>query len=301
MGAAHATRSASERAEQKRRLLLALGVTLSFFVVELVGGFLSGSLALLADAAHLFTDAGALLLAYTAMTLADRRPTSRHTFGLYRAEVLAAFVNAEILLVVCGFLFWEAWHRLQAPPAIDTVLMCWVAAAGLAANLIALRLLHRDHEKSLNLNAAYLEVLTDSLASVAVLVAGLVMRPTGWYVLDPLVTTAIAFLVLPRTISLLRQSAHILLEGTPGEVDLTELRRQLLEIPGVEELHDLHLWTLTSGLHSLSVHIRATPESPRGEVLKEVQRVLREDAGVEHATVQVEWGSEVVCEVTHHA
>jgi cobalt-zinc-cadmium efflux system protein len=151
------------------------------------------------------------------------------------------------------------------------------------------------------LNAAYLEVLTDSLASVAVLVAGLVMRPTGWYVLDPLVTTAIAFLVLPRTISLLRQSAHILLEGTPGEVDLTELRRQLLEIPGVEELHDLHLWTLTSGLHSLSVHIRATPESPRGEVLKEVQRVLREDAGVEHATVQVEWGSEVVCEVTHHA
>lgn len=301
MGADHDHRlrdAAGDRPKQKRRLLAALGVSLTFFVVEVAGGLASGSLALLADAAHLFTDAGALLLAYTAMSLAERRPTHRHTFGLHRAEVLAAFVNAELLLVVCGYLFYESYQRLHAPLEIRTGLMFAVAAAGLVANLCSIALLHRDKDSHLNLRAAYLEVVTDLLASVGVLAAAGGIAVTGWTWLDPLVSAVIGAAILPRTVSLLRQSAHILLEGTPLEVDLAALRGELLGITGVEEIHDLHFWTLTSGLHSLSVHIRATAESPRGEVLRSVQRLLRERAGIDHATVQVEWGSEIQCEVT---
>lgn len=266
--------------------------------VEAVGGIVSGSLALIADAAHMFADVGGLILAFTAMTLADRRPTQKHTFGLHRAEVLAAFVNAEILLVISGYIFFEAYRRFQAPPRIHTGMMLSVAAIGLCANLISMRLLHALREDSLNVRAAYLEVATDAAASLGVIVAALIMKPTGWFWIDPAVSVAIGLFVLPRTISLLRQSVHILLEGTPGDVDLVALRRELLEIPGVEELHDLHFWTLTSGFHSASVHVRAAANSPRGQVLKAVQGFLKEKAGVDHATVQVEWGSEVFCETT---
>ena len=287
-----------ERGLRKARLRYALILTAAVFVVELVGGLLSGSLALLADAAHMFADVGALILAFTAMTLAERPPTRRHTFGLYRAEVLAAFVNAEILLGISVYIFYESYRRFHAPPEIRTGLMMWIAAVGLLANLIAMALLHGKRADSLNLRAVYLEVLSDALGSLGVLVAALVMRPTGWYWLDPAVSVGIGFLVLPRTISLLKQSTHILLEGTPGEVDLASVRRQILDIPGVEEIHDLHFWTLTSGIHSASVHVRAAADSPRGQVLRAVQRFLSEEAGVDHATVQVEWSAEVLCETT---
>jgi cobalt-zinc-cadmium efflux system protein len=282
----------------RRRLSAALALTLAFFLVEVIGGLLSGSLALLADAAHMFTDVAALILAYAAITLAEQAPTKTYTFGFYRAEILAAFVNAEALLVAAGYIFYEAYSRFRQPPEIRTAIMSWVAAGGLVANLVSMRLLHGAHEESLNVRAAYLEVLTDALGSVGVIVAALIMRPTGWYWLDPLVSAAIGLLVLPRTISLLKQSAHILLEGTPGDVDLARLRERILEIPGVEELHDLHFWTLTSGYHSASVHVRAARESPRGQVLMAVQDLLKREARIDHATVQVEWRLEVVCETT---
>lgn len=291
--------SAPERGGRKRRLRGALTVTVLLLSLEVAGGFLSGSLALLADAAHMFSDIAALLLAYAAMSLADRAPTGRHTFGLYRAEILAAFVNAQILVLVSVYVGYEAFRRFRQPVEVRTGLMFWIAAIAVAGNVLSMLLLSRGKETSLNLRAAYLEVLTDMLGSVAVLAAALLIRATGWPGFDALVSAAVALFILPRAIALLRQTGHILLEGAPGEIDLPALRRQILNLPGVEELHDLHFWTLTSGLHSASVHIRAASESPRGQLLASVQKLLKDGAGVDHATIQVEWGSEMTCHASN--
>jgi cobalt-zinc-cadmium efflux system protein len=295
---AHDVAHASDREVHKRRLRAVLALSLVFLVIEIVGGIASGSLALLADATHLFADVAALMLAYGAMTFAELVPTKKYTFGFHRAEILAAFVNAELLLLVTGFLFYAAYRRLLDPPEIDSGLMTAVALAGLAANVASVALLREGSMHSLNLRAAYLEVLSDALGALGVAVAAVVISFSGWLWIDPLVSAGIGCLVLPRTLSLLRQSAHILLEGTPREVDLTDVRERLLALPGVVELHDLHFWTLTSGVHSATVHIRAADESPRGAVLQAVQRLLKDAAGIDHSTVQVEWGNETTCTTT---
>lgn len=243
----------------------------------------------------MFTDVAALILTYAAMSLADRGPTQKHSFGLYRAEILAAFINAQLLLVISGYILFEAYRRFRDPRPVGTGLMLWVAVAGLVSNLIAMKLLHAGQQKSLNVKAAYLEVLTDMLGSLGVIGAALLMGPTGWYWLDPVVSAAIGVFIVPRTVSLLRQSGHILLEGSPREVDLEVLRGRLLSVPGVEQIHDMHLWTLTSGVHSASVHIRASSDRPREDVLSSVRRLFEEHAGVDHATIQVETGSAPEC------
>jgi cobalt-zinc-cadmium efflux system protein len=270
-------------------------LTVAILLVEVAGGLFSHSLALLADAAHMFADIGALLLAYAALTLAGRAPTGRHTFGLYRAEILAAFVNAQVLLVVALYVGYEAVRRFRQPVEIHTGAMLWVAAAALLGNILSMGLLSRGSASSLNMRAAYLEVFTDMLSSLAVLGAAIAIPLTGWRWLDAAVSAGVALFILPRAIGLLKQSAHILLEGAPGEIDLPALRQDLLNLPGVEELHDLHCWTLTSGLHSASVHIRASADTGRAEVLAAVQKLLKEEAGVDHATIQLEWGSEMTC------
>lgn len=290
----------ADNQDRKRRLRWALAITASFLTIETIGGILSGSLALLADAAHMLTDVAALVLSYAAMSLAERRPTPRHTYGLYRAEILAAFVNAQVLLLVSGFIFYEAYKRFSEPPEIDAGLMLWVAVAGLIANLIAMRLLRQGSETSLNMKAAYLEVLTDMLSSLGVIGAALVMAPTGWFWVDPVVSAGIGVLIVPRTVSLLRESMHVLVEGSPAEIDLGKLKDQILELPGVESLHDLHVWTLTSGLYAASVHVRATGEETRAAVLPAVKTFLRDRIGVSHATVQVEWAGSDALDVTEH-
>ena len=283
---------------RKARLRAALGITVVVLVLEVVGGLVSRSLALVADANHMLADVAALTLAYAATMLAGRAPTVRHTFGLARAEVLAAFVNAQILLLVCGWLVYETFRRFRNPEQIRLSVMIPVAVVGLAANLVALKILAPERQGSLNARAAYLEVLMDAAASVAVVAAGIAIAETGWTWLDLAVSGVIAVLVFPRAVALLRQSAHILLEGAPGEIDVDALRCQILALPGVEEAHDLHFWTLSSGSHSASIHIRASAESPRGQVLRDVQELLREKAGVSHATIQVESGPEPACNVT---
>lgn len=283
---------------RKARLRAALGVTLAVLVLEVAGGILSGSLALVADANHMLADVAALTLAYAAAMLAGRAPTSRHTFGLARAEVLAAFVNAQLLLLVCGWLLFETVRRFRAPAEIRLGVMLPVAALGLAANLVSLAILAPDRRTNLNVRTAYLEVLMDSAGSLAVLAAGIGIARTGWTWLDLVVSGSIAILVFPRAVKLLRQSAHILLEGTPGEIDLDSLRGEILAIAGVEEAHDLHFWTLSSGSHSASVHIRTSVENSRGQVLRDVQELLKEKAGVSHATIQVETGPERDCHAT---
>jgi cobalt-zinc-cadmium efflux system protein len=282
---------------RKRRLRAALVVTVSVLALEAAGGLLSRSLALVADANHMLADVAALTLAYSATALAGRAPTSRHTFGLARMEVLAAFVNAQILLLVCGWLLYESFRRLREPGAIRLDVMIAIAVVGLAANAISIALLAPVRRGSLNVRAAYTEVLMDAAGSVAVLAAGIGIAATGRLWLDVAASALIAILVLPRAVGLLRQSAHILLEGAPREIDLPALREQILAVPGVEEAHDLHFWTLTSGSHSASVHIRAGVESRRGQVLHDVQELLRESAGVEHATIQVETGPERDCQI----
>lgn len=290
-----------KRDSRKRSLLGALALTGTILVLEVAGGIFSHSLALLADAAHMFADIGALLLAYAAMTLAGRAPSGRHTFGLYRAEILAAFVNAQLLLLVSVYVGWEAVRRFRQPVEIHTGVMLWIAAAALLGNILSMALLSRGSSSSLNMRAAYLEVFTDMLSSLAVLAVAIAIPLTGWRWLDAAVSVAVALFILPRAIGLLKQSAHILLEGAPGEIDLLALRQDLLSLPGVEEVHDLHCWTLTSGLHSASVHIRAAAETGRGEVLSAVQKLLKDDAGVDHTTVQLEWGSETTCHSSRHA
>ncbi len=286
------------RTQRKSKLRAVLGITIGVLGLQLAGGWLTGSLALLADAAHLFTDVAALTLAYAGVALSERAPTRRHTFGLARAEILAAFVNAQLLLVASGGILFEAWRRFHDPRAIQTQQMLWIATAGLAANIAAVAMLHGGRHASLGLRAAYLEVMTDALGSVAVIVGAIVMGRTRWYGLDAILSAAIALLILPRAVGILREAAHILLEGAPDEVDISLLRARILDVPGVETIHDLHCWTLTSGLHSASVHIRAAAALPRSEVLSGVQRVLREGAGVDHATIQVEQGDELVCHLT---
>jgi cobalt-zinc-cadmium efflux system protein len=285
----------AEQDSRRSAVLGSLALTLGVLVVEVVGGLLSHSLALLADAAHMFADIAALLLAYAGMMLAGRAPTGRHTFGFYRAEILAAFVNAQILLVLSVFVAYEAFRRFEHPVEVHTVAMFWVAVAALAGNLGSMGLLSRGRSSSLNVRAAYLEVFTDMLSSVAVLAAAVLMPWTGWHWLDAAVSAGVALFILPRAVGILRQSAHILLEGAPGEIDLPTLRRRILSLPGVEAVHDLHFWTLTSGLHSATVHVRASTETAREDVLSAVQKLLREDAGVDHATIQLEWGAEMTC------
>ena len=284
-----------ERESRKKSLLGALALTVAILLLEVAGGIFSHSLALLADAAHMFADIGALLLAYAATTLAGRAPTGRHTFGLYRAEILAAFVNAQVLLIVALYVGYEAVRRFRQPVEIHAGAMLWIAAAALLGNILSMALLSRASASSLNMRAAYLEVFTDMLSSLAVLGAAIAIPLTGWRWLDAAVSAAVALFILPRAIGLLKQSSHILLEGAPGEIDLLTVRQGLLNLPGVEEVHDLHCWTLTSGLHSASVHIRASADTGRAEVLAAVQKLLKEEAGVEHATIQLEWGSEMTC------
>ena len=293
----HTESHAARRSANKRRLRISLFLTVGVLVLEVAGGLWTGSLALLADAAHMFADVAALTLAWAGTALGERAPTGRHTFGLARAEVLAAFVNAEMLLVAAAGVLFEAWQRWRAPAPIHTRGMMAIAAVGLVANVAAAAILHEGRRSSLGIRAAYLEVISDALASVSVLVAAAVMARTGWYHLDTLLSAVIALVILPRGVGLLREAAHILLEGAPAEIDMTRLRRAILGVSGVETIHDVHLWTLTSGLHSASVHIRALPGSPRDQVLSGVQRVLKEEGGVDHATIQIEQGDETICHI----
>lgn len=291
----------SFRGGLKGRMRAALVITLAVLAVEIAGGIASHSLALIADAAHLFADLASLALAYAAMTVAERAPTGKHTFGLYRAEILAAFVNAQILLVMGVGILIEAAARFASPVPVHTGLMLGVASFALAANFVTMRLLSHGHahRDSLNIHAAYLEVVTDMLGSAAVLAAAFLIPRTGWLWLDAGVSALVAAAILPRAVSLLRQSAHILLEGAPGNINAQSIRQGILGVSGIDAIHDLHFWTLTSGVHSASVHIRARADANRSDVLAAVQKLLKDEAGVDHATIQLEWGSEMTCHASN--
>ncbi|WP_127479470.1 cation diffusion facilitator family transporter [Nocardioides pantholopis] len=290
MGHDHA--HAAGRAEDRGRLRIALLVTGSVLVLEVVGGLLTGSLALLADAAHMATDAGAIVLALGASYLASRPAGARSTFGYHRAEILAAAVNGLLLLVVCGYVGWAGVRRLADPSSVDAGPMVGFALVGLVANAISLAVLNRSETGSLNLRGAANEVLADLVGSVLAVIAGVVIWTTGWLYADPLASLVIAVLIAPRAVLLVRDSAAILLEIAPRDLDLDDVRRHLLGVPGVVDVHDLHAWTITSGMASLSAHVTVTDaclaERGVGPTLDELSHCVAAHFAVQHATFQVE-------------
>ena len=289
-GAGHG--SGTTAAGHRGRLAVVLALTGSVFVLELVGALISGSLALLADAAHMATDALGIGMALGAVTLAQRPARGRRTFGWQRMEVLAAVGNGLLLLVVGGYVVVEAVRRIGDPPDIDSTWMLGVALVGLAVNVGSLALLRSGQRESLNTRGAYLEVLGDALGSVAVIVAGVVILTTGWTGADVVASFAVGALVLPRAWSLLREALDVLLEAAPKGVDLERVRDHVLGVPGVLDVHDLHAWTITSGLPVLSAHVvvsdEALADGHGGRVLDALCSCLGDHFDLEHCTFQLE-------------
>jgi cobalt-zinc-cadmium efflux system protein len=280
---AHDHRSASRRA-----LTTVLVLTVGFTVVEIVGGFLTDSLALLADAGHMLSDTFAIGLALVALTLASRPSTPRRSFGFQRAEILAAFVNGLTLVLIAGWIVWEAVGRFRDPPDVLGGWMLAVAATGLAVNAVSAVILARSGHESLNVRAAFRHVLADLLGSAGVIVAALVILLTGWTTIDPLVSVAIALLILGSAWSVLRDSTAILMEQTPSGVDAAAVAEAITDVPGVASVHDLHVWTITSGFDALSAHVLVGRGEDCHGLRREIERVLEARFGITHTTLQVE-------------
>ena len=292
----HLPDTGPDTGRNRRRLALVLGLTAAFAVVELVVGLLSGSLALQADAAHMATDVAGLGLALGAVWLAARPASPRATYGYYRLEILAALANALLLLAAAGYILYEAWERFQQPPSVAALPMFLVGLAGLGVNLLGLALLHAGARGNLNVRGAFLEVASDALASLAVLIAAALTGLFGWAWADPVFAAMIGLFIVPRTWHLVRATLDVLLEATPRRIDVDELERGLLEVPGVRRVHDVHVWTIASGWDAMSGHVEVGADRSCGPVLREMRRVLRDRFDIEHATIQVEEPSaEVGC------
>jgi cobalt-zinc-cadmium efflux system protein len=291
-GLGHGHGHAAGRAVDRSRLRIVLVVTVTVLVAELVGAWWSGSLALLADAGHMATDAGAVTLALAASYVASRPVSARRSFGWHRAEILAALVNAVVLLAVCAFLLVEGVRRLADPPEVEAGPMLAFAVAGLLANAVSLSLLAGRRDQSLNMRGAYLEVLSDLIGSCAVVVAALAVLVGDVLRADPVATLLIAALILPRAWSLAREATDVLLEATPPGLDPEAIREHLMEVPGVVDVHDLHVWTITSGMPSLSVHVTVEDETLAeegvGALLDRFSACVAAHFEVDHTTFQLE-------------
>ncbi len=272
----------------RKSLTWALALTSAFMAIEVVGALWTGSLALLSDAAHMLTDAGGMALALLAIRFSERPRTPQKTYGYVRMEVLSALTNAVVLLLLTVYIFYEAYQRYVDPPEILGVPMLVVAVAGLLVNLVSMKLLSAGSKESLNVKGAYFEVLGDLLGSLGVLVAAGIIIFTGWKLADPLIGAGIGLLIVPRTWSLLKQAIHILMEGTPPEVDVVLLERTLLAIPGVTGVRDLHVWTITSGLDSMSAHIVVDGSADAKLVLAAARGAMTTQFGLSHTTVEIE-------------
>jgi cobalt-zinc-cadmium efflux system protein len=286
---AHGAALARAGRRHKSRLLAALVVLAVVMVVEVVAAFATRSLALLSDAGHMLTDVGGLGLALAAIHVADRAGARRHrTFGLYRLEILAALANAVLLFGVALFVLVEAGRRWGDPPEVLAVPMLAVAVVGLAANVVAFALLRSGASESLNVRGAYLEVLADLLGSVGVIVAAVVLQVTDWRWVDPLVGVAIGVFILPRALRLGAQAVRILVQAAPAGADLALLESELRGIEGVVDVHDLHVWTLTSEMDVATAHVMVRDGVDSHAVLDRARVVLRDVCGIDHATLQVE-------------
>lgn len=280
--------SYSHVAESKNKLLIVFGITALYLVAEVIGGFLTHSLALWADAGHMLTDLVGSGLALFAIWFAQRPANQRNTYGFYRAEILAAVINAVVLFIISFFILYEAWRRFENPPVVMSWPMLVVAVIGLFVNFIGMKLLHAHSKNSLNVKGAYLEAMSDMISSLGVIIASLVMLKTGWYLADPIISAGIGLFILPRTWSLLGQSLHILMEGAPAHIDMESVEETMLKVRDVKAIHDLHVWTITSGVESMSAHVTVSDPAQGDRILGELQKVLEDKFKIEHTTIQIE-------------
>lgn len=275
--------------QNERPLWIALGLTTAFLIAEVIGGILVNSLALISDAAHMFTDAAALAISLVAIRIGKRPADSQRTFGYYRFEILAAAFNAILLFLVAIYILFEAYQRLKSPPAIESGAMLAIASLGLVINLISMRLLSADKKDSLNIKGAYLEVWSDMLGSIGVIIGALVIRWTNWGWVDSAIAVVIGLWVLPRTWTLLKESMNVLLEGVPEGVGLVEVEAAILAHPGIISIHDLHVWSISSGKASLTVHVVcADKETDWHALLTSIRNMLADKFDIHHTTVQIE-------------
>ncbi len=284
----HGNGHKQNRDDYRRRLMIVLVITSVYFVAEVVGGLLTNSLALLSDAGHMLTDIAAMLVAIFAYLFAQRPANARKSYGYHRLEILAALFNGVALFSISGFIIWEAINRLRQPPAVGGEGLLIIAIGGLVVNLVAAAVLHRGHEHSLNMRAVFYHVLGDTLGSVAAIVAGVLILLYKWQIADPILAILISILILFSAYSLLREAVDVLLEATPKHIDVEEIRLALLEINGVTEIHDLHVWTITSGNISLSCHVVLQQCDFCCGKLEEIRTVLHDRFKILHQTVQIE-------------
>lgn len=278
----------SSAGKHRKRLMVVLAVTSTYMVIEVIAGVLTRSLALIADAGHMLTDVFGLGLALFAIWFGARGATPQRTYGYYRAEILAATVNALVLFGISGYILFEAWKRFQDPPDVESGPMMIVATIGLGINIFGAFLLFKASGESLNMRGAFFEVVSDMLGSIGVIVAGAIIYFTGWPYADPLISVGIGLFILPRTWNLLREAVGVLLEGTPSDINLASLEQQLLAVPAVTKVHDLHVWSLTSGVNALSAHLVVGQRVDQDAVLEQVNATLREQFKIEHTTIQIE-------------
>ncbi|GBC84646.1 Cadmium, cobalt and zinc/H(+)-K(+) antiporter [bacterium HR11] len=271
-----------------RTLAFVWGLTAGTFVAEVLGGWWSNSLALIADAFHMLTDLSALSLSLFALWISRRPATARRTFGYYRVEILVALLNASLLVVTAGGVTWKAWERLRTPVAIQAPLMFGVAAVGLVINLVGILILRRYATENLNLRTALLHVASDALGSVSALTAALAVWLKGWTRADAVVSLGLSGLILYSAVRVIREAVHILMEGTPRHIDLEELRQALLEVRGIRDVHDLHVWTVTPGVEAMSGHAVVEDLQQTHEILTEARRILQTRFHIQHVTLQIE-------------
>ncbi|BBW95903.1 cation diffusion facilitator family transporter [Geobacillus icigianus] len=278
------------REGNQKGLAIAFSVTVGIMVLEFVGGLVTNSLALLSDSGHMLSDAASLLLSLVAVWLASRPVSPKRTYGFYRFEILAALVNGVTLVIIAIWIIWEAIERLVHPPEVESGTMMIVAAVGLIANLVSAWVLLRqgDVKENVNVRSAYLHVLGDALGSVGAIAAGLVMWLFGWYAADPLISILVAVLILRGAFAVVRQTVHILMEGTPVAIDQAEVKAALSGIDGVADVHDLHIWTITSGLDSLSCHLLIEDGRDAQAILQQAIDLVETRFHIRHATIQIE-------------
>jgi cobalt-zinc-cadmium efflux system protein len=288
MGQGHAHGGQSAAGKNKKNLAIVLGLTSLYLAAEIVGGLWTGSLALLADAGHMLTDVAGLGLALLAIWFAEKPATPERTYGYYRFEILAALTNAVVLIGISLYILYEAYERFKNPLEVQSGGMLIIAAIGLVINIVGMFILRAGSQESLNMKGAYFEVLSDMLTSIGVIIAGIIMLMTGWYYADPLISAGIGLFILPRTWALLKESVAVLLEGTPTDVNLENLRESLAKIEGVAGIHDLHVWSLTSGVNAMSVHAVLLSDDQHDAVMTRVHDFVTKNFKISHVTVQTE-------------
>ncbi len=293
----------ADRLAERRGLILAIVFTGTILIAEIIGGILTNSLALLADAGHMLVDVASLVMSFLAITFALRPPSKQRTFGFHRLEILAALGNGVTLILICLYIFYEAYERILTPQPVQGPGMLVIAFVGLVANVAAIMALEKG--ESLNVRSAFLHVLGDTLSSAGIIVGGLVMLVTGWYIIDPIISVLIALLILVSAYRVTMEAINILLEATPKGIDLHEVVETVQKVDGVRDIHDVHIWSITSGLRALSAHLLIEDQmtSCSVDIVERVEHLLKRDFGIAHTTLQCECencdNGELVCDLAH--